>query len=355
MSGEQRVQHLLRDASPETLQRLEAVCDLKSTNLLGTGEAYRWIKDNAAFTDLRAQAEELAGVRGNLTVSEVKVFCETLREFAQHSLAMIAAMRSTTEDWSVFTEHAIIPFRGQFDPRSLGPGHFAWEIDYRLVLAHAITLQSELSLTGLHQVLFPAALQRCHDEPLLHSLTGGERISFADFERSAEHRKWREQCQSFGLCYESAREEAGLAPDAPAEKVHEAAHRMRAASERREVEQVLDDELPSQAGRDIRALHNFDALYERAEREYTLRTLEVERRLAIAAVFARSDSSLSGAERVDQALENSQRIAARAARNLEGPQAASFLTDLYRRSLEKHSYESEVIRRHRPFLTQYFR
>jgi len=77
--------------------------------------------------------------------------------------------------------------------------------------------------------------------------------------------------------------------------------------------------------------------------------------LAIAAVFARSDSSLSGAERVDQALENSQRIAARAARNLEGPQAASFLTDLYRRSREKHSYESEVIRRHRPFLTQYFR
>ena len=297
--------------------RLEYMKELKAEYYIGSQDAFKYIKAMHYYEQLQIEVRESLGT-GTPTLRDIMALNRRLSIMAQLALCLISVQFSTPDDLSISAEHVVrnltIPEYDKGVP-DIWPCHY-WRLDMAQLL-RALVDASQLAGNFQGEVSLPRSvfgfLSVFKNVPFLIFEATGQRVSLQNVIDNPELRRGTEEgfwlnCESSCSLYEHGEheedEDDSLSEDylrlaegfARRDIVlcHQIFQQMQMVSCDNE-ETLWDDERTEKEDNLTRLFHVSkeeehyllagSELFNRAEKEYTLGCLDVERRIAISYIY----------------------------------------------------------------------
>ena len=299
----------------ELLARLESVKKIKTQHGVGTEKAWLFMRVKERYAKIADEIMKEAGFKFDRLSAEnfikgLVIFGEKMMAALEQFLGYLAVVNSTPEDLSLSSNHRIIGSEDSTQHEE-GEGFYLWIIDEKVLVKAFIDRICNLGSPTAN--IFESLM----DVPLLLLKGAKEVISLRDFaenkifRQSVEENFWNEV--DVALAFQSE--------DVEDQEEVDRLLKLQEAYQKEDLylcHEILKELSPTLAFCDNVSFfkewlsHNFsdlelscffDGHYERAEREGTLRRLEIERRIAISAVNKISRKGISPEDMVDRAAK----------------------------------------------------
>lgn len=367
--------------SQELLGKFEALKEIKAQYLVGSQEAHRYLKSVRYYESVCDAVKKASG--WDLTVKQVVKATEALFTASKLFVDFISIKKSKPDDFSLaadllhgFVKPTMIELERKVSDYFLKSGDFVWTIDpipVFVVICNAYE-KNEFDFSTLSaKSLFNFLLTIGRRIKFLIFLKTGEKLSGIDIARNARFRS------SNGYTLEGAvtlaidpslqdENDPNLMLKRRLKKVWDQnnlilCHRI---LKKIKLKNFLEENIlmhsrdeGSLSTEEYSFLHNIDNLYERAVREYTLRTIAVERQISLGLVYEFADylSENGAVPVVDMAIKwqlklrdgSKKRLA-----ELTKYNAPSSIIGDEKKLHERRCYYYLALRKNRPWLIEYF-